>query len=492
MSNRNVTVSRPDPESHRLSASAMAELIRRRELSPVRLVEDLLERVAELNPHLHAFLTVAASQARASAAQAERRVREGGTLPPLLGVPVSVKDLEDTRGIRTTYGSTLFRDHVPERDAISVERLRRAGAIVFGKTNTPEFGLLGETRNLLGSECRNPWDLTRTVGGSSGGAAAAVAAGLGPVALGSDGAGSVVAPAAMCGVLGMKATRGRVPYDVTEPHSSLYADVGVLGWEIEDLALLFEVMSGPDARDPLSLREPVSPLVAACRRSPQGLRVAASVDLGHFPVDKAVANAVAVAATSLAEQGVAVTWDNPDVPNPWPLYDPVFLAETWDSLGQLAQRSPDAFVADARAEIEAGKPVTAGEVIRALDGWWRFRWQVEEFFTRYDALLMPVVATPAFPLGRPPAEIGGRAVRPHWTTFMPFPVAWNMAGVPEISVPFGATAEGLPLGVLVVTGRGREDLALTVAAAIDRSCPPPRSPGLADLPSRREDEALWS
>jgi Asp-tRNA(Asn)/Glu-tRNA(Gln) amidotransferase A subunit family amidase len=468
------------------SAEEVAALVRGGDASPVELVDAVLERIAALNPALRAFLTVCGSRARAEAATAERTLRRGGEIPPLLGVPVSVKDLEPTAGIRTTFGSPLFADHVPSHDSVAVERLRRAGAIIVGKTNTPEFGLLGETRNLLGGECRNPWDLTRTCGGSSGGAASAIGAGLGPLALGSDGAGSVVAPAALCGVVGMKATRGRVPFGPQEPQSSLYTDVGALGRTVSDVALMLDALAGPDPRDPLSGLPAGPPMRAACELGVTGMRIAFTRDLGHFAVDPEVAGAVESAASALAGDAAAVVEAAPDIPDPWPIYEPLFWADTWATLGDLVEGSPAAFLPDARDEVLPGRAVTQVDVVRSLGALWRFRWQVAAFFRDHDALLMPAVAATAFPIGRPPDRIGGRAVRPHWSTFMPFPVVWNMCGLPEVSVPRGRSGDGLPLGVLVVAPWGREDVALRVAGALQL---PWERPEIAA--ESGHDEAVW-
>ncbi len=234
----------------RLTATEAAGLIRRRQLSPVDYVDAVLSRIAALQPTLNCFITVVADQARADAIAAEAAVMAGGPLGPLHGVPVSIKDLIPTQGIRTTFGSVAFADHVPEQDDILVTRLRAAGAVVIGKTTTPEFGIKGQCDAPIFGTTRNPWDLGRSPGGSSGGAAAAVAAGLGPIALGSDGAGSIRIPAACCGLVGFKGTTGALPYAEARDAFGNVVAAGPLTRSIADAVLMQSAMAGADARDP--------------------------------------------------------------------------------------------------------------------------------------------------------------------------------------------------------------------------------------------------
>ena len=236
-----------------LSASELAALVRRGEVSPVEIVDALLARIHDLNPSLNAYLALAEAEARQAARAAELAVVEGCDLSPLHGVPFSVKDVHFTRGTRTTGGSLVYKDFVPDEDSVVVERLRRAGAILIGKTNTPEFALSSTTENRLGDDCRNPWDLERTAGGSSGGAAAAAAAGLGPLAIGSDRGGSIRIPAGYCGVYGFKPTHGRVPLHAAFAGSA-FTHVGPITRTVRDAAVALDVMSGFDRRDPTSLR----------------------------------------------------------------------------------------------------------------------------------------------------------------------------------------------------------------------------------------------
>src|SRR5712692_9649081 len=257
-----------------MPASRMAELIRRKKLSPVEVIDAVLDRIAKVDPKLNAFVTLTAERARREAKAAERALtRTGATLGPLHGVPFSVKDLVTTRGVRTTFGTPLFGDNVPTEDAPMVERLRAAGAIMLGKTNTPTFGWLGATHNLLFGPTRNPWNLDRTPGGSSGGASAAAAAGLGPLHIGTDGGGSIRIPASFAGIFGFKASFGRIP---AYPASGTWnlSHIGPMTRTVADAALMLAVSAGPDERDPCSLPAQRIEWTKALRGSIKGLRVA--------------------------------------------------------------------------------------------------------------------------------------------------------------------------------------------------------------------------
>jgi Asp-tRNA(Asn)/Glu-tRNA(Gln) amidotransferase A subunit family amidase len=471
-----------------MPAKELARLVRERAISPVEVVDGTLERIADLNGHLHAFLTVSARRARDDARRAERDVLAGRELGPLHGVPFTVKDLEHTAGTRTTFGSRLFADNVPTEDSIGVERLLAAGAILVGKTNTPEFGLLGESRNLLGEDARNPWDLRCTTGGSSGGAAAAAAAALAPLHVGSDGAGSIAAPAAMCGVVGIKPTTGRIPAWPLPPTSRLFVSTGAIARTVADAELMLSVMSGHDPRDPISLREPLPQ--AAHDDDGEPLRVAWTPDLGHFPIDDDVRSPCEAAARALESRGWEVDCDRPAIPNPWEAYLPLFQAETWLELGPLVRDSPGGFHPEALAEVLPGEHISAGDYIRALNALTSIDRTIDDFLRAYDVLAMPATATGAFPVGQQPTTIGGRPVPPSWMHFMPFPVAWNMGGNPTVTVPAGFTGAGLPVGIMFVARRGREDLALRAGRAIEQIQPwAHRQPALPETAA--SDEARW-
>ena len=265
-------------------ACRLGEMIASRDVSPVELVDLFLGRIERINPKLSAYLTVTDEYARAEAKNAERAVSRGESLGSLHGVPIAIKDLEYTKGIRTTMGSLVHKDFVPEEDSIEVERLRAAGAIILGKTNASEFGMLGETKNRLGDHCRNPWKTGRTTGVSSGGSAAAIASGLAPLSTGSDSAGSITSPAGFCGVYGIKPTLGRIPrWPLGGPY--LFVHHGPLTWTVKDAALMLQVIAGHDRRDPMAIRGG-PPNYSAALEEPLGeMKVAWSPDQGFAEVD---------------------------------------------------------------------------------------------------------------------------------------------------------------------------------------------------------------
>ena len=430
-----------------------------------------IEREAELG----AFLTLDPDGALAAADAADRRLAAGES-GPLLGVPIGVKDLQETAGLRTTYGSLAFRDNVPEEDCIAVARLRAAGAVIVGKTNTPAFGLLGETKNRLGPDTRNPCDRSLTTGGSSGGSAAAVAAGLLPGATGSDSAGSITAPSSMCGTFGMKPTLGRIPTWPFPDDSMLFLTNGPIAATVADGVALLEVMAGHDSRDPMAMREPLpdlqAELAAAAGAAPlAGLRVAYSATLDWFAVDDEVRALTEAAARSIAGLGAEVDEAAPQVEHPMELYFPIFGADTRRSA--LPVLHPDDFFPESIEETSRYPALTAEELIGLLARLWRFRSGLADFFAHYDVLITPATATPAFPLGQPPSRIGGVEVEPGWMTFMPFSSPWNLGTQPTASMPAGVTATGRPVGAMVVAAPGREDLVVRVAAAFEHAQPWP-------------------
>lgn len=428
-----------------------------------------IDREADLG----AFLTLDPEGALAAADAADRRLANGET-GPLLGVPIGVKDLHETGGLRTTYGSLAFRDNVPEEDCIVVARLRAAGAVIVGKTNTPAFGLLGETKNRLGPEARNPCDRSLTTGGSSGGSAAAVAAGLLPGATGTDSAGSITAPSSMCGTFGMKPTLGRIPTWPIPDDSMLFLTHGPIAATVADGVALLEVMAGHDARDPLARRDALpdlhAELAAADRPSPlAGLRVAWSPTLDWFAVDDDVRAITDAAARAVGGLGAEVDEAAPQLEHPMDLYFPIFGVDTRRSV--LPLLDPGDLLPEITEETARYPVLTAEEHVGLLARLWRFRSGLADFFTRYDVLITPATATAAFPVGQPPSRIGGVDVEPGWMSFMPFSSPWNLGTHPTVSVPAGVTPTGRPVGVMVVAAPGREDLVVRVAAAFERAHP---------------------
>ena len=450
-------------------AVELAMLIRRRELSPVEITRAVLERVDQLNGRLGAYVLVHAERALKQAHQAEQSVMAGEPLGPLHGVPLSIKDNHWTAGDRTTSGSRLLADFVPPEDSPSVARLRAAGAIFVGRTNLPEFAWRGSTDNRLFGESRNPWDLTLTPGGSTGGGAAAVAAGLAPLALGSDGAGSIRIPASFCGLVGLKPTFGRVPFYPAAGAHELVAHVGPLARTVRDVGLMMNVIARYDQCDPFALPDDRVDYLATCDQPLTGesdpIRVAWSADLGFAPVEAETRAICATAARVFSDIGLAVDEASPK------LDDPSWILATLYGGGQAgahAVRSPEQ-KAQMDPELvkyaEASAGLTVIEYVRAVAARQALVDTLRRFFERYDLLITPTVCLPPFPLGIVgPREVAGREVT-HlgWTLCYPF----NYSGQPAISVPAGWTAGGLPVGLQIIGRRGEDALVLRVAAAFE-------------------------
>jgi aspartyl-tRNA(Asn)/glutamyl-tRNA(Gln) amidotransferase subunit A len=453
------------------SAVELTELIRRRALSPVEITRAALDRIDRLNGRLGAYVMVHAERALGEARQAEKAVMAGRPLGPLHGVPVSIKDNQWTAGDRTTFGSRLLAEFVAPEDAPAVAGLRAAGATFIGRTNLPEFAWRGSTDNRLFGESRNPWDLTRTPGGSSGGGAAAVAAGLGPLALGSDGAGSIRIPASFCGLVGLKPSFGRVPMYPPAGGHELVAHVCPLARTVRDVALMMNAIARHDRRDAFALPDDDTDYLAACDEQIVGtrggapVRVAWSADLGFAPVERETREIAAAAARAFAEVGVGVEEASPDLDDPSPILQTLYGGA---QAGAHAARSPEekaqmdpALVAYAKAH--AG--LTAVEYVKAVIARQALVDALRRFFDRYDLLLTPTVCLPAFPLGVVgPSEVAGREVT-HlgWTLCYPF----NYSGQPAVSVPAGWTASGLPVGLQIVGRRLEDALVLRAAATFE-------------------------
>lgn len=448
-------------------ATELADMIRRKTVSPVEVIDAVLARIEQINPQINAFCTVTGDQARAEAQVVEQAVMRGDDLGPLSGVPISIKDLTYTKGVRTTRGSRLFADYVPSEDAPVVERVKAAGAIVVGKTNTPEFGWKGDSGNLLFGPTLNPWDRTKTAGGSSGGAAAAVACGLAPLALGTDGAGSIRIPASFCGIVGLKAQLWRIPVYPASPLETL-SHVGPMTRTVRDTALLLNVLAGPDERDRLSLPANSVDYLAACEGSVADLRIAWSPDLGYALVDPEVRAIAEEAARAFADDlGCTLEETHPGFDDPSVPERLIFYAGVADNLQGLSaeQRALlDPELVRALDEEVTGR--SASDFVAASVARHRM-WDVtRRFFDHYDLLLTPTIAVSPFAAGEEgPREVHGCAVeRFGWT---PFTYPWNLTGQPALTVPAGWTTSGLPVGLQIVSRRYDEATALRAGAAFE-------------------------
>jgi aspartyl-tRNA(Asn)/glutamyl-tRNA(Gln) amidotransferase subunit A len=454
-----------------MPATTMAAAIRSRKLSPVEVTRAILERIEKLNPRLNAYLTVDGEGAMRAARRAEQAVVNGAQVGPLHGVPVSIKDLTCTRGLRTTFGSLLHREYVPDHDAGAVERLRAAGAIILGKTNTPEFGLMGSTENRLGEPCRNPWNPERTSGGSSGGAGSAVAAGLGPLALGTDGGGSVRIPSGFCGVFGLKPTFGRVPHHSDFGGWGTLSVTGPIARTVADAALMLDAMVGAHPEDPYSLPAPRRPFRQAMKGDLHGLRAAWSGDLGYGAVDPEVRRIAEAAARRFADFGCIVEEEHPGIEDPLTTGVFVNLAATYTAgeLEGVSAEQETLLTEYAIAFRDYGQRVTGLQVVQANRGRFVMWARLRDFFRRYDLLLTPTLSVPAFPIGQEPRVINGRQVLPFgWSPFTP---PFNLSGQPAASVPCGWSTDGLPVGLQIV-GRPFEETTVLRAAAASEAAQP--------------------
>lgn len=451
-------------------ATELGRLIEAGELSPVEIVEAVLERIERLNPLLNAYLTVTADGAREQARAAEARARRGERLSPLDGVPYSLKDLEPTAGVRTTYGSRWFEHNVPSEDGAVAARLKTAGGVLLGKTNTSHFGYKDMCDNLIGPPCRNPWRLDRTSGASSGGAGAAIAAGLGPLAHGSDGAGSIRIPSALCGVFGLKPSYGRVPYHPNSDYFTLRSHNGPMARTVRDAALLLQTMAGPDRRDPFTIDAPPGDYLAACEGDLRGLRVAWSPDLGFAAVDQEVREIVEAAARRFTELGCAVDAPALNWPNPRDFHKTIYEVSIAARHVERATERPDWIEPTLmRMILNAGR-VSAVEHHRALLARSTFYTAVRESFDTFDLLLTPQMPVAAWSV-EPGADEGVHEIdgRPTPTMFdrLPFTYPFNLTGQPAASVPCGFTREGLPVALQIVGGWHADAQVLRAAACFE-------------------------
>jgi amidase len=458
-------------ELHDLTALEQGAAVRRREVSPVELVDHYLERIARLSDEVGAFVTVTGELARKQALVAGSRTGEGG---PLFGVPTAVKDLNLTAGVRTTFGSAVFADFVPEVSDEVVLRMEAAGLVSLGKTSTPEFGSPCYTEPDVAPASRTPWDLDRMAGGSSGGAGAAVAAGLVPVAQGSDGGGSIRIPASCCGLVGFKPSRGRISA------APMYGDpvglgtAGPLARTVRDAAALLDVMAGPAVGDPTW----AAPLpdgesyLAWCDRTPERLRVArfATPVIADVPVDPEVLAGYESASRLLEQLGHEVV--DVDVPMS---RDAVPVFETcWSVLTALTVLPPggeESLRPLTRWLTERGRAVSGPEFGLAVGELRRVAAATIRMLAPYDAVLTPTLAQPPLRVGEIRDDADPARDFENQKAFTPFTSAWNVTGMPAVSLPLHTTATGLPVGVMLAGRPGEDHRLLALAAQVERAAP---------------------
>jgi amidase len=455
-----------------MSASAMATAIQKKTLSPREIVEALLSRIEKINPKVNAYCTVVPEMALEAAKKSEAQISRGERLGPLHGVPVSIKDLTLTAGIRTTFGSKIFEHHIPTEDALIVQRLKAAGAIVIGKTNTPEFGAGANTYNAVFGATRNPWNLSLTCGGSSGGAAVALACGLGPLATGSDLGGSLRIPASFCGVVGFRTSPGRVPIYPSFLGWDSLAVEGPMARTVGDVALMLSVIAGADDRSPISLLGDGREFLAAVQRPEiRDLKVAWSPDLKVIPVDREIQAVAATAAKRFTELGCTVDQAEPDFTRVQEVIQVSRALRMVTLYAEKLSQWQDRMNPNLVWNIEQGLPLTAEQIGGAEKERTALYHRVRQFFEEYDLLLTPTVAVPPFPVEMPyPQEVNGKPLN-NYTEWFYLTYAITVTGLPAISIPCGFTAQGLPVGLQIVGRRLAETTVLRAAAAFEALAP---------------------
>jgi amidase len=452
------------------SALELARMIRQREVSPVEVTQLYLDRIDKHNPELNAFVTVIGDRALAEARSAEQEVAKDGDLPPFHGVPLAVKDLTETAGVRTTYSSRAFADFVPENDAYVVRRLKEAGFIILGKSNASEFGTFPVTESELNGDCLNPWDTSRTPGGSSGGSGAAVAAGLAPAGQGTDGGGSIRIPASCCGIFGLKPARGRIsrgPY--LGEYWGGYSTDGPLTRTVADAAALLDVMAGYETGDPYWAPPPERPFAQEAGRDPGKMRVGLfTKSLTGVEIDPVVVDAANDAARLLESLGheveeVSADWIDPDLTSH---FIKVVQTSTAYHPCDLALIEPAN-----RALAEAGEMTSSLTYVKALESLRATARRELALWADIDVMLTPTLAMPPVPIGWMFEEDDPWMQLLRAGMFVPFTPLANFSGQPAVSLPLYWSADGLPIGVQLIGDAAGEAALFRLSAQLEAARP---------------------
>jgi aspartyl-tRNA(Asn)/glutamyl-tRNA(Gln) amidotransferase subunit A len=459
----------PQDDLTALSIAEAAALIVGRELSPVELTDAYLARIEAHNPLLNAYVTVTAEAARAEAREVEGEIARGAYRGPLHGIPIALKDLYATKGVRTAAGSKILWDRVPEEDSAVTRRLREAGAISLGKTNTHEFAFGVTTNNPHFGATRNPWDPDRIPGGSSGGSGAAVAAGMAAMAMGSDTGGSIRIPAALCGTVGLKATHGRVSTAGVIPLSWTLDHAGPLARTVEDAAIVLNAIAGADPNDAMTAPVPIEDYRAHLTAGIRGMRLGVLHGAGFDPLDAEVSGALDTAYAALRDLGATTeAVDGTLFGNARSATSDIIMLEAQHYHAASLRDRPEDFGDDVRARLTRRTDMTASELLAALRLRDATTVAASHLMERYDALLLATTRIPAPPIGGQTIVIDGEEVfAPSVLTASTSP--FNLTGMPALSLPCGFTAAGLPIGLQIVGRRWDEATVLRVGAAYERA-----------------------
>jgi aspartyl-tRNA(Asn)/glutamyl-tRNA(Gln) amidotransferase subunit A len=449
--------------NHELTIAALALRLRRKEVSPVEIARACLERIERLNPALNAFITVMAESALSEARVAEAEIGRGEWRGPLHGIPIALKDLIDTAGVRTTAASALYKDRIPNEDAEVVRRLRKAGAVILGKNNLHEFAYGGSSLVSYFGDVHNPWDASRIAGGSSGGSAAAVAAGLGYAAIGTDTAGSIREPAALCGCVGLKPTYGRVSSRGVIPLSSSLDHVGPLAATVEDAAIVLQAIAGYDAGDITSVDVPAADYVAALRSDAKPLRVGVPRNYFFDDLDHEVGAAVESALQEMRTLVAEIKEVQIEVPTDRTLQ----AAEAYAYHAGNFVSSPELYQAETLRRIRTGENVSAAEYIARRRELELARRSIGSVFAEVDLLVTPTMPMPAPAIAE--LKANPEALRPAELKLLRNTRPFNVWGLPAISLPCGFTQSGLPIGLQIAGPHWREDLVLRLAYAYEQA-----------------------
>ncbi len=456
-----------------MSACDMRDVIETQEYTSQEITEVIIERIEKINPIINAYCTPTFDFAREMAKRADKVVEKGEKLGLLHGIPTSIKDLAETKGIRTTFGSKIYENYIPKKDIVAVRRLKEAGCVILGKTNTPEFGYKGVTDNLIFGTTRNPWNLERTPGGSSGGAAAAVASGLGPLALGSDGGGSVRIPSCFCGNYGLKPNFGRIPQNSMKIYGNFgtFVHNGPIVRYVKDAALMLDVMAGEDDSDRYSLPKPNFSYLEKLKEKPNKIKIGYSLDLGFAPViDPEVKKSVLDAVKKFEKfdwsvEKVQIKLNHTESVM-WAFWTSGFAFRLKPYLKQWEDKLDPGLV----RIIEIGLNYSAQDIKLAEVQREMIFEDVCRFFKNYDILITPTLACFAFEVGkRAPDKIGGKEVSP--LDWLPFTYPFNITGHPAASIPCGWSKDGLPIGMQIVGKRFDELTVLQVSKAFEEISP---------------------